>query len=975
MHRSFAILMVFAFIPVLFAPAEAAEPVPLDHDVYTEWNRIEDQGIGPQGDWAFWSMSPEEADGTLIVQATRGETRYEIPRGDTARFTHDGQYLLYLIQPERELLREAKLDEEQSEESYPKPALGILDLTSGAQTRIERVRDYILPEEAGGWVAWRHAKTEEPEEGDSEEAEAGNGEEESAEDADEGRSDEQEPGTTLVLRNLATGNQQQIEHVSEYAFSPQGRRLAFITTSPDGRADGVFLLDTDSHHVTPLLLGEGLYSGLVFDESGDQLAFLGHINRSDDREFSPLLEGYPGASYDDMLRESDNPDRPDHHFSLYRWQAGMASIRRVADESMEFLGDGWHVSGHRSPSFSESGDRLFFGTAPKPVDMPDNEDRLEEEIVEVDIWHWQDDLLQPEQLERLEEERKRTYLAVAHLEEEGERLVQLGRPEIPAVDKAAEGDASFFLGVSGRPYYRERSWDYPWYYDAWRIDVNTGSVEMVLKTVQHRPEISPEGRYVSWWDRDQASWFAMDLSDRAVRDLGANIDSRLDDHTNDRPFDNGPYEAGVWFAGDAGFLLYDRFDVWRVDPASGEARMLSQGLGRERGWRYRVADLDPDEPGIDTDGPLLATTFDETSKEHGFARLPLAGNEEPEQLVMTAHHYGTPEKADDAEQLLFTRENFQDFPDLHVAGPAFDDIRRLSHANPQQAEYRWGQVELVDWEGESGRTHQGMLFRPEDFDPDREYPMIVYFYERSSDGLHDHRPPEAHRSVIIPTFYTSNDYIVFVPDVWYREGEPGESAMESIMPMTRQLAAEPWVDEDRIGLQGHSWAGYQIAYMVTQTDFFRAAAGGAPVANMTSAYGGIRWRSGMSRMFQYEDTQSRLGTTLWNDRQRYIDNSPIFMADQINTPLMMLHNDHDGAVPWEQGIELFTALRRLNRPAWLINYNNEPHWPQRFANREDWQIRLEQFFDHYLKDEPAPRWLSSGIPALEKGATLGREPE
>lgn len=953
MPRLLPVLIIVLLIPAPFLSANADEREPLDHDVYTEWNRIQEQGIGPEGEWAFWSLSPEQADGMLVVQATRGDTRHEIPRGDTAAFSHDGRHLVYLVQPPHEDLRQAKLEEDRDESTYPKPALGILDLSSGERHRIERVKDYRLPEEAGGWVAWRH----EAPAGSDETSTDDNGEGESAEGSEETasgeRDDERTPGTELVLRNLDNGAEQRFDHVSEYAFADNGDRLAFATTSPDGGDDGVFLVETGAGTATSLLSGKGEYLGLGFDETGDQLVFLGRP--------SP-----PEA-------EDNDTGRPEHAFSLYRWQSGEARV--LVDETADFLADGWHVSKHREPAFSESGERLFFGTAPAPVEMPDNDDRLEEETVEVDVWHWQDPLLQPQQLEQLEEERKRTYLAVVHLGGDDPRPVQLGRESIPEVEQTEDGDADFFLGVSNRPYRRKMSWDYPWYYDAWRIDVSSGEATMVLEAVQDRPELSPGGGYVSWWDRDQATWFAMDLAEPTPRDLGEAIDFPLDDHTNDRPFESGPHEGVDWLAGDAGVIVYDRFDAWRVDPASGDARSLSDGLGRERGWRYRMVDLDPDEPAIATDGPLLATTFDEASKDHGFAHLPLAGNGGPEQLLMSAHHYGTPEKADRAERLLFTRESFQAFPDLHVAGMGFDDIRRLSHANPQQSEYRWGQVELVEWEGETGRAHQGMLFRPEDFDPDRAYPMIVYFYERSSDGLNEHRPPQAHRSVIIPTFYTSNDYLVFVPDVWYREGEPGESAMESIMPMTRQLAAEPWVDEDRIGLQGHSWAGYQIAYMVTQTDFFRAAAGGAPVSNMTSAYGGIRWRSGMSRMFQYEDTQSRLGTTLWEDAQRYIDNSPIFMADQINTPLMMLHNDHDGAVPWEQGIELFTALRRLNRPAWLINYNDEPHWPQRFANREDWQIRLEQFFDHYLKDEPAPRWLSSGIPALEKGATLGREPE
>jgi dipeptidyl aminopeptidase/acylaminoacyl peptidase len=215
--------------------------------------------------------------------------------------------------------------------------------------------------------------------------------------------------------------------------------------------------------------------------------------------------------------------------------------------------------------------------------------------------------------------------------------------------------------------------------------------------------------------------------------------------------------------------------------------------------------------------------------------------------------------------------------------------------------------------------------------------------------------------------------VVFVPDVVYRIGYPGQSALDCVVPGVLELIRRGFVDPERVGVQGHSWGGYQIAYMVTRTNVFHAAAAGALVANMTSAYGGIRWESGMSRMFQYERTQSRIGQTLWEAPMRYLENSPLFWADRIETPMLMMANDNDGAVPWYQGIEMFTALRRLGKPAWLVNYNGEPHWPLPYPKRRDWNIRMQQFFDHYLMGAPAPEWLAKGVPATAKGRTLGLE--
>ena len=213
--------------------------------------------------------------------------------------------------------------------------------------------------------------------------------------------------------------------------------------------------------------------------------------------------------------------------------------------------------------------------------------------------------------------------------------------------------------------------------------------------------------------------------------------------------------------------------------------------------------------------------------------------------------------------------------------------------------------------------------------------------------------------------------LVFVPDVHYRVGYPGPSALDYVTTGVQSLVAKGFVDEKRIGIQGHSWGGYQVAYIVTKTNMFRAAEAGAIVANMVSAYGGIRWESGLARMFQYEKDQSRLGVTLWEKPDLYLKNSPIFEADKINTPLLLLHNDADGAVPWYQGIEMYLALRRLNKPSWMLNYNGEPHWPLKRENRIDFQTRMMQFFDHYLKDAPAPVWMKEGIPAIKKGIDRG----
>jgi dipeptidyl aminopeptidase/acylaminoacyl peptidase len=577
--------------------------------------------------------------------------------------------------------------------------------------------------------------------------------------------------------------------------------------------------------------------------------------------------------------------------------------------------------------------------------------------------------------------------------------MQLATESVPAVTVAEEGDGRWALGVTNRPYRQALSWDWPPAYDAHLIDLRSGERRQVLEDVQAIPQLSPEGTQIVWWDRSDREWRArptnpdVDAGPNTTveirRSLSRAIPHPVHDQRHDVPYPAGPYGLAGWANGDERVLIYDRHDIWSVDPdRPDDVRAVTDGLGRTENLRLRHVRLDRNhEPAAWGNWPnavnpptvieserLLLSAFDLDTKAGGFYRDRLGADRSPERLVLKDKKYSTPIAADDADRLLYTREDFREFPDLWVSDPSFDDARKLSTLNPQQSEYRWGTAELVEWTSANGEQLEGILYKPEGFDPSKTYPMMTYFYEQYSDDLHEHYVPQAGRSVINFSFYVSRGYVVFVPDIHYEEGYPGESAMQSVMPGVTEILSRGYVDRDRVGVQGHSWGGYQIAYMVTKTDLFAAAEAGAPVSNMISAYGGIRWGSGLSRMFQYEETQSRIGGSLWDMPMRYIQNSPIFWADRIETPLMMMHNDQDTAVPWEQGIELFVALRRLNKPAWLINYNDAPHWPTTRARKRDWTRRMQQFFDHYLKDAPAPVWLKEGIPAVEKGRTLGLEP-
>ena len=443
------------------------------------------------------------------------------------------------------------------------------------------------------------------------------------------------------------------------------------------------------------------------------------------------------------------------------------------------------------------------------------------------------------------------------------------------------------------------------------------------------------------------------------------------DELNDSPRHPGSYGAAGWTKNDKSLLIYDRYDIWKFNPDSGSSTRLTKGRENTT-TTYRYVKLDIEKRYIDTNEKWLLTTFKESNKNSGYFEFNPKNNK-GKQLIDEAYQYTSPIKAQLSDKLIYTRRSFKEFPNVRYSDLNFKRPIVISNANPQQKDYNWGTNELVKWTSLDGKELTGMLVKPEDFDPAKKYPMIVNFYEKSSNRLHSHRAPSPGRSTINYSFYASRGYLIFNPDVYYKIGYPGESAYNCVIPGVTSLIEKGFVDKNNIGVQGHSWGGYQIAYLVTKTDIFKAAESGAPVVNMISAYGGIRWGSGLSRQFQYEHTQSRIGGSPWEFPARYIENSPIFTVDKINTPLLVLHNDADTAVPWYQGIEFFVALRRLGKPSWLLNYNEEPHWPVKHQNRVDFNIRMAQFFDHYLKGAQKPVWMERGVPAIEKGVNQGYE--
>ncbi|MBO3700250.1 S9 family peptidase [Roseivirga sp. E12] len=888
----------------------------LDHPDFDIWNTIENQRISRNGEFIMYSLEKGEEDNFLKIQDANGNVVFEYDRGYNGQFTFDSGFAVFTIKPWQSEVRELKRQKTKNDD-MPKDTLGILNLKTKALAKIPMVRNFRMPQMWSGFLAYQLDVN--------------------AVASDKGEKPSGKNGYHTIIRNLNSGQQDTLKYVKKYAFAKEGHFMSYALSPLATQTPGVYVQELNAGESKQIFSAEKAeYPQMSISASGEHVSFVADL---------------------DTTKALVKPN------ALYSWSKGMGMAQKLVDS--ESAPDGYRVSADRGISYAEDESKLYFGLATPPI-LQDTS-LLDEEIVNVEVWTYDEPRLYTVQELQVENDRRKSYLTAIHLNK-GNQLVQLANPELPNVTLGNEGNAKLALASTSAPYELQRQWEGGSYSDYSLVDVETGAVTSAFSKVRGQVRLSPGGNYAYGYSAADSAWFAYNVNTANYRSLtkGEVFYNELNDSPN---FPNAYGSAG-WTEDDKSILIYDRYDIWEYNPETGEGERITKG--REQSMTYRYVALDNEARFIDKKEKWLLTTFNNENKHSGYYELN-PRNGRGKQLVEGPFRYGRPIKAQDDEQVMFTKESFVDFPNIHVSDLSFGKTTQVSDANPQQSEYNWGTSELVHWTSLDGKQLTGMLIKPENFDPNKKYPMIVNFYEKSSDGVFGHRPPAAGRSTISYSWYTSRGYVIFNPDVHYRIGYPGESALNSVVPGVTSLVEKGFIDKDNIGVQGHSWGGYQIAYLVTKTDIFKAAESGAPVPNMISAYGGIRWWTGLSRQFQYEHTQSRIGGTPWEYPARYIENSPIFNIDKINTPLLIMHNDADGHVPWYQGIEFFVSLRRLGKPSWFLNYNGEPHWPLKRQNRKDFNVRMAQFFDYYLKGTPKPVWMERGVPALEKGINQGLE--
>ncbi|MEJ8819537.1 alpha/beta hydrolase family protein [Lacibacter sp. H407] len=981
MKKMFFLLLAFIAVQQI-----SAQKKPLDHSVYDRWQSVQGAQISDDGKWVVYMVNPQEGDGDLIIQSTDGNYKKTIARGYSSIITNDSRFVIFKIRPLFKDTRDARIKKKRPDD-MPKDSLAIIEFGKEDVWKVARVKTFKTPEKGNGWVAYHMDKAlpEPPKPAPKPDSLTQINKMVSMADslmrvadslknkANEAKTkglmvlqpakggarpparpagEPVEEGTELVVRNTQTGEEKKFKLVNEYYFSENGNTLIIETSKKNGDTlskAAVLWMNTATGKVDTVLQGFNDAKNYALDVAGSQLAFVAERD-----------------SVSKALRK---------FYKLWYFKPGMDSARLRVDRNTTGVQKDVTVSPDYQPKFSKKSDRLYLGLA--PIRQPKDTSLVDFETARLDIWHYDDDQLQPQQLVQLNMELRRSHLAVLY--GDATAVTMLSDATLDRVSTTDEDDADVAVGFYSKPYRKQNQWEQHNYNDLYLVNVKTGERKLIAKKIRSG-NISPKGKFVAWFDWKAHQYVAYDVATGKTAVLTKDIKVPLFDEDDDHPDDPPPHGVMGWHENDAALYVYDKFDIWKVDPTGKEKPVcITNGVGRKKQLTFRYSELDREERFVKDGQTLLLGVFDNKEKGYGLMTHKLGSsfalNESLPVTNPAVINSGNVLKGKNSDVLVYTAMTPQ------MSGSLFTTTlstaqnhkasKQLSSANEQQKDYNWYTVELHKWKMFDGKESEGLLFKPENFDPNKKYPVIFYFYERNSDTRYSYRTPAPSASTINIAYFTSNGYLVFDPNIYYKDGEPGESAYNSVVSAGKYLSKMKFVDSTKMAIQGQSWGGYQVAYLVTRTKMFAAAGAGAPVANMFSAYGGIRWGAGISRQFQYERSQTRLGATPWQRPDLYTKNSPLFKTDKVTTPLLLMHNDKDGAVPWYQTIEFFSALRRLDKKAWFLQYNDEDHNLVERRNRKDLSVRLSQFFDHYLKGAPMPVWMKEGVPAVNKGIDWG----
>ncbi len=928
----------------------------LDPGDLANWKSIRATAWSLDGRVFAYQLTPNEGDAEVVIKTVAGgqETRFPIgelpgfggggpggpPAGSALTVSGDGKWVAFLKYP---LAKEAK--RLRKERKPIQSSVVIVELATGKTREFERVRRFAFDGEKPTIVALhRYADAPAP-------TPPAAGGTPAAAPAASSAAD------LLIVQLLGTAVTH-IGDVNEFVFDDNGDYLAYTLETRDRFGAGVHLRHAKTEATRVLDSERAVYRRLTWADSGASLA---------------VLRGIPDSA------------AADTNYSIVAWRdVAQAPVTYTPSEASG-LPAGMRLSGERAPRWAWDRSAVYVGigerrtTPPNEKPSPDVKAiagtpgaiaggggapaRDDEALPTLIIWHGNDSRLQSQQ--QVEESRDKAFNYLAAFRVGEQKLVRLGNDSLRDVSLTARDRSAYAYDV--RAYERSGNIDGRRYRDVYAIDPRTGAARLLAKKLLGVGFFgggmvsAPDGNRVLYWS--DGNYHVYDLAAATSKNITASAPvsfiNKEDDHNIDRP----PTPIIGWAKDGASVLLSDNWDVWKVPVAGGAAVNLTMN-GRAQRTRYqRRIQIDAKERGIDLTKPLHFAVYGERTKKSGVARIDAAKPGAVTLLFEDAQYFAS--RARDADVWFFTRQTFNEYPDYWTSDGTFKNARRLTEVAAQQKDVAWSAgARLIDYVSDKGDSLQGALYLPANYAAGKKYPTVVYIYEKLSQGLHAYAVPNETRA-FNPSVYTSRGYAVLMPDIVYRVNDPGMSAVWCVVPAVKAAIATGIVDPANVGLHGHSWGGYQTAFLVTQTKIFKSAIAGAALTDMVSMYSSVYWNTGSANQPIFESSQGRFTGNFIDNYDAYIRNSPAFHAKNVQTPLMLLHNERDGAVDFNQGITYYNTLRQLGKDVMLLQYVGENHGLAQPENQKDYAIRMKEYFDHYLVGAPAPEWLKNGIPRLK----------
>lgn len=888
----------------------------LTTDDYGKWQSIGSNDLSPNGEWVAYQVTVQEDNDTMYVMNRNTGKLYKLEFSTAPEFSKDNKWIAYRIGLP---FKEAEKLRDQSKPIEYK--MGLLNLETGKKQVVQNIARFGFSRNGKFLAAYLTPPKE-----------------------------NKDKGSVLLLKNLSDNTTRTIGNVTEYAFNKKSDFIAYIVESANVAGNSVELFNVNNYTLSVIASDTLKFSKLNWQKEGDGLSFFKTFKKEGYEEDNAVVYSYTDLYKTASLKILDPTEMASFPKNMRIHNA--SNLRLSDDMSAVFFGiKTWTLKPKKDDKKTVDSSKAKTDSSKSiAIKKPAADDKLPA----VDIWHWKDPEIQPRQKLTFGQDKDASFLSVWNTG--SNQFFQLAKENTP--DALLTGNQKFAVTSTNKKYKPAFKEDYA---DFYLLNTQSGEEKLLyersLAGFNTGPRTSPDGKFLYYF-KDK-HWWTYEITSGKNTNITQNIKADFQDVRDDHPATRPPVGAGGWTKGDKEILLYDEYNVWAVKPDGSGGRKLTEGEKEET--MFRVFRVDFEETYLDDSKPIYFSAFGDKNKKTGYYKME---NGKTEKLIFEDLSVSRLVKAKDANAFMYVKQDYHLSPELY-AGDNFTNDKKITGTNPQQQNYYWGKSQLISFTNTKGKKMQGALFYPANYEPGKQYPMIVYIYEILSNTVHGYTTPSA-RNAYNTTNFTTNGYFVFRPDIVYETNDPGMSAVNCVVPAVKEVLKTGMIDKEKVGIMGHSWGAYQTAFLVTQTDMFKAACAGAPLTDLISMSLSIYWNSGTPDQKIFETSQGRFDGPWYERTDAHIRNSPMFNASKIKAPLLVAFGDKDGAVDWHQGIEMYGTMRRMEKPHVMLVYADENHGLAKKENQIDYQKRQREWFDHYLLGKPADKWITDGVSYLDK---------